>query len=249
MQIILCGYTGHMGREVRMSAERVGVEITAGVDPMAKEVDEICRLSFDDCTAPADVIVDFSHHSLTGALMDFAEKRNLPVVLATTGQTEEEKARIQEAAGRIPVFLGANYSLGIATLTDLLECLGSSLQEFFDERPNEKTVFAPQDMFVKEDPEKLKGTITWLVPDAQKNAMEPILLEMEEGGRSEPMPPHEGEEFGYVLAGSVFLVMGAGKTRVRSGCSFCIHPREEHWLMNAGKSRARVLWVSTPPSF
>ena len=120
MQIILCGYTGHMGREVRMSAERVGVEITAGVDPMAKEADEICRLSFDDCTAPADVIVDFSHHSLTGALMDFAEKRNLPVVLATTGQTEEEKARIQEAAGRIPVFLAANYSLGIATLTDLV---------------------------------------------------------------------------------------------------------------------------------
>ena len=166
------------------------------------------------------------------------------------GLTQEELGdRCELSKGFISQLERNLSSPSIATLTDLLECLGSSLQEFFDERPNEKTVFAPQDMFVKEDPEKLKGTITWLVPDAQKNAMEPILLEMEEGGRSEPMPPHEGEEFGYVLAGSVFLVMGAGKTRVRSGCSFCIHPREEHWLMNAGKSRARVLWVSTPPSF
>ena len=63
------------------------------------------------------------------------------------------------------------------------------------------------------------------------------------------MPPHEGEEFGYVLSGSVFLVMGSTKRRVKAGCSFCIHPREEHQLLNAGKSRARVMWISTPPSF
>jgi mannose-6-phosphate isomerase-like protein (cupin superfamily) len=140
-------------------------------------------------------------------------------------------------------------SPSIATLTDMLECLGSSLSLFFSEAKNEKTVFTPQDMFVKEDGEGLHGTITWLVPDAQKNAMEPILVEMDEGGKTYSLPPHEGEEFGYVLSGAIYLVTGEKKTRVRTGCSFCIHPRQSHYLMNAGKTRARILWVSNPPVF
>ncbi len=121
MRIILCGYCGHMGLEVRASAERAaGCSIVAGVDPMAP-AEGICVPSFGECAAEADVIIDFSHHSLTGALLDFAEAKGLPVVLATTGQTEEESARIRRAAEKIPVFLAANYSLGIATLTDLVK--------------------------------------------------------------------------------------------------------------------------------
>ena len=121
MKIILCGYGGHMGREVRTCAERdEHSEIVAGVDPMIP-ADGICVPSFAECAAEADVIIDFSHHSLTGALLDFAEAKGLPVVLATTGQTDEEKARIRQAAGKIPVFLAANYSLGIATRTDLVK--------------------------------------------------------------------------------------------------------------------------------
>ena len=120
MRIILCGYAGHMGKEVRECAARTaGCEIVAGVDPMA-EPEGVCVRSVDECAAEADVMIDFSHHSMTDALLDFAEKRNLPVVLATTGQTEAEKARIREAAKKIPVFLAANYSLGIAVLTDLV---------------------------------------------------------------------------------------------------------------------------------
>ena len=121
MRIILCGYGGHMGQEVRLCAGRdENSRIVAGVDPMAPE-DETCVPSFDRCTAEADVIIDFSHHSMTGALLDFAEARGLPVVLATTGQTEEEAARIRRAAEKIPVFLAANYSLGIAALTDAVK--------------------------------------------------------------------------------------------------------------------------------
>ena len=121
MRIILCGYGGHMGREVRACAERAeGCEIVAGMDPMIP-AEGICVSSFTDCQADADVIIDFSHHSMTGALLDFAEANSLPVVLATTGQTEGEKARIQQAAKKIPIFLAANYSLGIATLTDLVK--------------------------------------------------------------------------------------------------------------------------------
>ena len=113
MRIILTGYTGHMGREVRTCAEAAeNCEIVAGVDMMIPTSEGICVKNFAECKAEADVIIDFSHHSMTKELLDFAEGRKLPVVLATTGQTEEEK---------IPVFLAANYSLGIATLTDLVK--------------------------------------------------------------------------------------------------------------------------------
>ena len=180
--------------------------------------------------------------------MDIGEK--LRQLRLQRGLTQEDMAdRCELSKGFISQVERNLASPSIATLTDMLECLGSSLSLFFKEDKAEKTVFAPQDMFVKEDGEALCGTITWLVPDAQKNSMEPILMEMNEGGQSYPLPPHEGEEFGYVLQGTVYLVMGEKKTRVRAGCSFCIHPRESHYLMNAGKTKARVLWISNPPVF
>lgn len=122
MRIILTGYAGHMGREVRECAERTaGAEIVQGIDPFCETEDGACVRSFSACSREADVIIDFSHHSATRELTVFAAERSLPLVLATTGQTEEEKALILEAAKKIPVFLAANYSLGIATLTDLVK--------------------------------------------------------------------------------------------------------------------------------
>ena len=180
--------------------------------------------------------------------MDIGEK--LRQLRLQRGLTQEDMAdRCELSKGFISQVERNLASPSIATLTDMLECLGSSLSLFFSEAKNEKTVFTPQDMFVKEDAEGLRGTITWLVPDAQKNAMEPILVELDEGGETYPLPPHEGEEFGYVLQGTVCLVTGGEKTRVRTGCSFCIHPRQTHYIVNAGKTKARVLWVSNPPVF
>ncbi len=166
------------------------------------------------------------------------------------GLTQEEMAdRCELTKGFISQVERDLASPSIATLTDMLECLGVSLSDFFSDKGNEKNVFGPHDMFVKEDEERLKGSITWLVPNAQKNDMEPILVEIGPGGESYEMPPGEGEEFGYVLAGSVDLMLGKEKTRLRTGHSFCLHPRQAHWLVNPGKTRAKVLWVSTPPSF
>jgi uncharacterized cupin superfamily protein len=104
-------------------------------------------------------------------------------------------------------------------------------------------------MFEKADDEAKHGKITWLVPTAQKNSMEPILLELDEGGQSTVLPPHEGEEFGYVLSGRVMLCCGKREYVVRTGGSFCLHPMATHFLRNSGKTKAKVLWVSTPPSF
>ena len=138
-------------------------------------------------------------------------------------------------------------SPSIATLVDILESLGTDLKTFFSEAGDEKLVFGEKDVSVKEDEEVLKGCIKWLVPSAQKNRMEPILLELGPGGETDEDDPHEGEEFGYVLSGSVRLVIGDRVERVRKDESFYFKPTAPHKLVNAGKSACRVLWVSTPP--
>ena len=137
-------------------------------------------------------------------------------------------------------------SPSIDSLSDILEALGTNLAEFFQEDKNDQFIFHADDFFVDE---REDCTVNWIVPNTQKNQMEPILLELPEGGESFTLEPHDGEEFGYVLSGSVYLVMGEKKLRVKAGCSFCIHPKVNHYLINAGKTCARVLWISTPPSF
>ena len=165
--------------------------------------------------------------------------------------TQEEMAdRCELSKGFISQVERDLASPSIATLTDMLECLGSNLQEFFSESgAEEKTVFTQGDMFVKEDGETLRGSITWLVPSAQKNAMEPILVELGAGGKTQSLPPYEGEEFGFVLQGAVTLRVDGKSHRVKTGESFCLHPSAAHWVENNGKRKAQFLWVSTPPNF
>jgi len=164
--------------------------------------------------------------------------------------TQEEVAdRCELSKGFISQVERDLASPSIATLTDMLECLGSNLKEFFSETGDEKTVFSQSDMFVKEDPGQLRGSITWLVPSALKNAMEPILVELGPGGSTQEMSPHQGEEFGYVLSGSVLLHEGGKARRVKAGESFCLHPGSAHFVENSGRRAARFLWVSTPPAF
>ncbi len=165
------------------------------------------------------------------------------------GLTQEELAdRCELSKGFISQVERELASPSIATLKDMLECLGVTLQAFFSDDSAEKVVFAPQDMFEKEDAEDGRK-ITWLVPGAQKNSMEPILLELQPGGKSHVMPPIEGEEFGYVLKGQVRLIAGKRSLVVKKGASFCLHPATTHYLENTGANPATVLWVSTPPSF
>ncbi|HIU19197.1 MAG TPA: helix-turn-helix transcriptional regulator [Candidatus Limiplasma stercoravium] len=163
------------------------------------------------------------------------------------GLTQEDLAdRCELSKGFISQVERELASPSIATLKDMLECLGVTLKDFFSDDSGEKVVFQPQDMFEKQDGNL---RITWLVPDAQKNSMEPILLELGPGCRSYTLPPLEGEEFGYVLRGQVTLVTGKSRHKLKKGASFCLHPTATHYIENTGASPACVLWVSTPPSF
>ena len=134
----------------------------------------------------------------------------------------------------------------IATLADIVEALGSNLSEFFHEEEEKQIVFSKQDFFVDEQEDY---QIEWVIPNAQKNQMEPILLELPEGGESFTVEPHDGEEFGYVVEGSVVLVCDGEEHPLRRGETFYLHGRSFHLLKNVRKTTARVLWVSTPPLF
>ena len=123
MEIIIHGAAGHMGRMLSARAETgaMGAHIAAQVDPMSPAGGgENCYVSLEDFTGKADVVIDFSNHAATGALLDWCLKTGTPVVVATTGHTEAEKEQIAAAAKQIPVFFSANMSLGVAVLTDLV---------------------------------------------------------------------------------------------------------------------------------
>ncbi len=133
MKILLSGILGYMGREVVKLCEAGyrGASLAAGVDPNANGNEKLpIYKSFEDAmTNGADIIVDFSHHSATPELLKFAITNNLPVVLCTTGHTEEELLLIKDASEDIPIFHSGNMSLGIALLMETAKTVASHMPE------------------------------------------------------------------------------------------------------------------------
>ena len=107
-------------------------------------------------------------------------------------------------------------------------------------------VFSDEDFFEKLD-EQLKNKTEWIIPNAQKNIMEPIKLTLEPGGETYPDNPHEGEEFGYVLKGEITIILGKEKHKAKTGEAFYYTADKKHYIIS--KKGAEILWVSTPPSF
>lgn len=173
--------------------------------------------------------------------------RKLKDLRVMKGLTQEELAdRAELTKGFISQLERNLTSPSIATLMDILQCLGTNIGDFFNEETEEQIVFSKGDYFEKLDSD-LKNKIQWIIPNAQKNVMEPILLTLEPGGSTYPDNPHEGEEFGYVLKGSVQLHVGNNIYKIKSGESFYFLPEKQHYLESW--HGATILWVSSPPSF
>ncbi|HEX3023142.1 MAG TPA: cupin domain-containing protein, partial [Lachnospiraceae bacterium] len=96
---------------------------------------------------------------------------------------------------------------------------------------------------------EIKNQIQWIIPNAQKNMMEPILLTLEPNGSTYPDNPHEGEEFGYVLNGNITIIIGNKTYKAKKGEAFYFIPNRKHFIQASGKTGASLLWVTTPPSF
>ncbi|MBQ8880371.1 MAG: 4-hydroxy-tetrahydrodipicolinate reductase [Clostridia bacterium] len=133
MKIIINGILGAMGREVAKLCDKGfrGIECAKGVDLMAEDGSGSTVKSFSDIesTEGIDCIVDFSHHSATAGMLDFAIKHGLPVVVATTGHTDDEIGAIRAASKKIPVFYSGNMSLGIALLIELAKITALAMPE------------------------------------------------------------------------------------------------------------------------
>ena len=166
-----------------------------------------------------------------------------------TNLTQEELANRSELSkGFISQVERDLTSPSISTLVDILECLGTNLQNFFNETNSDKIVFSKDDVFIQEK-EDAGHTISWIIPNAQKNKMEPLLISIRKNGKSDIYSAHDGEVFGYILTGNVILHLGAKQYKVKKGESFYYKANSSYYLENTTSNEALVLWVSTPPNF
>ena len=126
-------------------------------------------------------------------------------------------------------------SPSVATLEDILEALGTNLQEFFSEKEAEQLVFKQDDFFenIQDD-----YKISYIIPNAQKKDKQSMII-----------APHEGQEFGYVVQGRVKLIYGDNEFVLKKGETFYLKGLVSHYLFNPGETKAKVIWVSTPPLF
>ncbi len=178
---------------------------------------------------------------------DIGEK--IKALRLENGLTQEELAnRCELTKGFISQIERHLTSPSIATLRDILEVLGTTLGEFFREKEEDFFTFTPKDFSVKTD-DQHRYTITWIVPNAQKYAMEPIVIDIAPGGESFEDKPHTGEEFGYVLEGEVVVKFGDKSRVVKQGETFYYLTNQSHVIKNQTHRPAKVLWVSTPPMF
>ena len=177
--------------------------------------------------------------------MDIGEKiRNLRLQV---GLTQEELAdRCELTKGFISQVENNNNSLSITSLLDILNALGTTPAQFFSETKSDKIVFGEQDFIEKETEDY---TINWLIPNAQKNEMEPLRVDLKPHSKMDEDIPHDGDEFGYVLKGTIDLIIGKNKSTVKEGEAFYYISDKPHNIENNSDEMATFIWIASPPTF
>lgn len=123
VKIIMHGCNGHMGQVISgLVAQDPDAEIVAGIDVADQGKNSYpVYTNMKECQVEADALIDFSSAKATDALLDYCAERKLPVVLCTTGLSEEQLAKVEETAKKVAVLKSANMSLGINTLMKLIQ--------------------------------------------------------------------------------------------------------------------------------
>ncbi|MCG6930435.1 MAG: 4-hydroxy-tetrahydrodipicolinate reductase [Desulfofustis sp.] len=135
IRILICGCGGYMGRVLAdLSSAAEDIEVAAGVDPVTegKTFSFPVFANLSDCHVAVDVIVDFSNPKALRTLIDGALQRSVPLVIATTGHSQEDREYLMSAAASIPILQAANMSIGINLLADLLQKTAAVLGNQFD---------------------------------------------------------------------------------------------------------------------
>ena len=123
IRVLLLGAKGRMGEAIAAAAEKAGDSIAAGLD-LGDEIGN----HIGDC----DVVIDFSHSSAARTLSHACRQASKPVVIGTTGHSEQERASIDELARSVPVVLSPNFSVGVNALFWLTRKAAEMLGDGFD---------------------------------------------------------------------------------------------------------------------
>lgn len=148
-KIVISGANGKMGKVIARSvAERTDCEVVAGIDLYTAGVHEFPVVATPaEYQGEADVLIDFSNPALLDSLLDYAKERKLPIVIATTGYSQDQIAKIKETAAEIPVFFSFNMSLGVNLLVNLAkkatELLGGQFDIEIIEKHHNQKIDAP----------------------------------------------------------------------------------------------------------
>lgn len=131
IRIIMHGCNGAMGQVITgIAAEDKELSIVAGIDPRdTKQNDYPVFKSLDACGVEADVIVDFASVKAIDELLEYSVKKKLPVVVCTTGLSEEQAKKVEEASRQVAVLRSANMSLGVNLLLKLVKEAALTLAE------------------------------------------------------------------------------------------------------------------------
>lgn len=149
MRLLLNGCNGRMGQAISIAAlERPEIQIVAGVDIAENQASRYpVYVNAEDVVEAVDVIIDFSHPSSLERIMHYASTKQIPIVVATTGLTEQHLELLNEASKKTAVLRSANMSLGVNLLIDLVQTAAKALYERYDieiiEKHHNQKVDAP----------------------------------------------------------------------------------------------------------
>lgn len=160
--------------------------------------------------------------------------------------TQEELAnRASISKGFVSQLENDQTSIQIDTLADIVEALGVTLVEFFSDEAQPTPVFRPADRV------SIDGTgaanYELLVPGSTNHEMDPVLVSLDPGEGLAKSDPHPGEQFGFVMKGTVTLQLGKKNYKARKNDCFSFRSEQEHQLRNENGTTALLLLVTTPP--
>ena len=135
IKVLICGVCGAMGKTlVSLINETEGISVSCGFDIMCKNetLEFPVYAELADIKEDVDVVIDFSHFSVTDEITDWCIANNKPLVSAVTGVSEESETKLLAAADRISVFRSANFSYGVNVMRRIVALAAKLLWEDFD---------------------------------------------------------------------------------------------------------------------
>ncbi|RCX13835.1 dihydrodipicolinate reductase [Anaerobacterium chartisolvens] len=134
INILMSGCNGKMGQVItRLASGSEELTIAAGYDlNNSKDNPYPVFTNIHQCDVKVDAIIDFSNPAALENILEFAVSRKIPVVMATTGLSDENIKVLEMASAEIPIFFSANMSLGVNLLLDIVKKASKILSDNFD---------------------------------------------------------------------------------------------------------------------